>query len=138
MSVTYNYSADWLNRDTLPPGDTKKTVKAADFEAEWLAIKAAFQACAPTASPTFTGTVTFETVNATGTVSGSNINDTNWDTAYTAVAAKEANWDVAYTAVNAKEANWDAAYTSVNANEFHVRKFVPDHIGSWPVVCCPI
>jgi hypothetical protein len=82
MSVTYNYSLDWIGRDALTSGDPKKEIKASLFLDEWTAIQSAFAAAAPTASPTFTGTLTATVIAASGNVTGANLNVTNWDLAH--------------------------------------------------------
>lgn len=82
MSVTYNYSLDWIGRDALTSGDPKKEIKASLFLDEWTAIQSAFALAAPAASPTFTGTVNATTITASGNVTGANLNVANWDTAY--------------------------------------------------------
>lgn len=93
MSISYNYSTDWINRDSQPDASPLRVIKAIDFLNEWTAIQNAFGQAAPSASPTFTGTATFEgltsssaTVNGdltvTGTINGGSLNTANWDTAY--------------------------------------------------------
>jgi hypothetical protein len=83
MSVSYTYNPNWINRDSQPDGSTLRVVKAADFEAEWIAIQNAFSQCAPTANPTLTGTVNVTgDLAATGAISGSNVNAADWDTAF--------------------------------------------------------
>lgn len=82
MSVTYNYSLDWIGRDALTSGDPKKEIKASLFLDEWTAIQSALALAAPAASPTFTGTVNATTITASGNVTGANLNVANWDTAY--------------------------------------------------------
>lgn len=93
MSISYNYSTDWINRDSQPDASPLRVIKAIDFLNEWTAIQSAFNQAAPKASPTFTGTATFEgltsssaTVNGdltvTGTINGGSLNTSNWDTAY--------------------------------------------------------
>lgn len=82
MSVTYNYSADWINRDAQPDSSPLRVIKAADFLTEWAAIQSAFTLAAPAASPTFTGTVSATTITASGNVTGANLNVANWDTAF--------------------------------------------------------
>lgn len=82
MSVTYNYSADWINRDAQPDSSPLRVIKAADFLTEWTAIQSALNLAAPAASPTFTGTVSAATITASGDVTGANLNVANWDTAF--------------------------------------------------------
>ena len=65
MSITYTYDPTWVNRDALPDSSPSKVVVAADFEAEWIGIQAAFALAAPAADPTFTGTVNAGAVIAT-------------------------------------------------------------------------
>lgn len=82
MAITYNYSTDWIGRDALTSGDPKKAIKASDFLSEWTGIQSAFASAAPTASPTFTGTVSATDITASGNVTGANLNVANWDAAF--------------------------------------------------------
>lgn len=82
MSVTYTYNPNWINRDSQPDGSDLRVVRAADFEAEWVSIQTAFTACAPAASPTFTGTATFENVSVGTTFTAPGYNNSDWDIAF--------------------------------------------------------
>jgi len=82
MAITYNYSTDWIGRDALTSGDPKKAIKASDFLSEWTGIQTAFASAAPTASPTFTGTVSATTITASGNVTGANLAISDWNTAF--------------------------------------------------------
>jgi hypothetical protein len=63
--ANYTKSTDFAAKDTLPGGDTNKVVRGTEFETEFDAISTAIATKADTASPTFTGTATFATLNAT-------------------------------------------------------------------------
>ena len=79
-------------KDSLPTGDTNKVIRGAEFDTEFDAIATAVATKSNIASPTFTGTATFDNITATaisgttgtfsGAVTGSNLNVSNWDTAY--------------------------------------------------------
>jgi len=80
-------------KDSLPTGDTNKVIRGAEFDTEFDAIATAVSTKSNIASPTFTGTATFADVSVSGTlagttgtfsgaVTGSNLNVSNWDTAY--------------------------------------------------------
>ncbi|MCJ8336689.1 MAG: hypothetical protein MJH10_21090, partial [Epibacterium sp.] len=66
MSVAYNYSVNWVNRDNLAPGTPAKTASAADIEAELIAIRASFQLAAATVNESHTGNTSFENVSISG------------------------------------------------------------------------
>ena len=61
-------------KDSLPTNDPAKVIKGAEFSTEFTAIQTAFGQAAPIASPTFTGTATFNNITATGTVTLSSVN----------------------------------------------------------------
>ena len=63
--ANYTKSTDFAAKDTLPGGDSNKVVRGTEFETEFDAISAAIATKADTAGPTFTGTATFATLNAT-------------------------------------------------------------------------
>ena len=63
--ANYTKSTDFAAKDTLPGGDSNKVVRGTEFETEFDAISVAIATKADTASPTFTGTATFATLNAT-------------------------------------------------------------------------
>lgn len=62
-------------KDSLPTGDTNKVIRGAEFDTEFDAIATAVATKSNIASPTFTGTATFDGLTATGTVdfSGGNV-----------------------------------------------------------------
>lgn len=66
MSITYTITTNFGAKDSLPSNDPDKVVSGAEFTTEFTAIQSAFNAAAPAASPTFTGTVTFENATSTG------------------------------------------------------------------------
>ena len=82
MAITYNYSPDWIGRDTQPDGSDLRIIRASDFLTEWTAIQTAFASAIPAASPTITGTASFENVSISGSFTLSGYNNSNWDTAF--------------------------------------------------------
>lgn len=66
MSITYSPSTDFSVKDGLTTGDPAKKIQGATFDTEFDAISTAFGLAAPTASPTFTGTVTIPTADING------------------------------------------------------------------------
>ena len=124
MSINYTYNPNWIGRDTQPDGSALRVVKASDFESEWISIQNAFAEAVPSANATLTGNTSVEhltslnEITATGNVSGANINDTNWDTAYGwgnhasagyAAGTNVANWDTAYSWGNHASAGYAAS-----------------------------
>jgi hypothetical protein len=55
-------------KDSLPTGDTNKVIRGAEFDTEFDSIATAVATKSNSASPTFTGTATFDGITATGTV----------------------------------------------------------------------
>jgi len=88
MTITYNPSTNFGQKDALPVNDPDKVIYGAEFTTEFNAIQTAFSTAAPTNSPTFTGTATFADVDINGstvTIGSETISDTliaNWNTAY--------------------------------------------------------
>ena len=68
MSNSYTPTTNFGAKDSLSASDPNKVVRGSEFTIEFDAIASAFSASAPKASPTFTGTVTFENLIATGSV----------------------------------------------------------------------
>ena len=64
----YSKTTDFEAKDSLPTGDSGKIIRGAEFETEFDAISTAIATKADTAGPTFTGTLTFETISD-GTIS---------------------------------------------------------------------
>ena len=71
----YTKSTNFTAKDSLPTGDTNKVIRGSEFDTEFNAIQTAIGTKADLASPTFTGTATFDGLTATGTVnlSGANV-----------------------------------------------------------------
>jgi hypothetical protein len=67
MSITYNITTSFAAKDTLPSGDSGKIVKGTELTTEFQSIKTAFTLAAPTASPTFTGITTVNSLTIGGT-----------------------------------------------------------------------
>ena len=61
----YTKITDFAEKDTLGSGNPDKIIKGAEFEVEFDRISKAIATKADTAGPTFTGTATFATTNAT-------------------------------------------------------------------------
>lgn len=59
----YTKTTDFEAKDSLPTGDLGKIIRGAEFETEFDAISTAIATKADTAGPTFTGTLTFETIS---------------------------------------------------------------------------
>ena len=78
MSITYNITTDFGAKDSLPSNDPDKVIKGAEFTTEYQAIKTSFTLAAPSASPTFTGTVTLPDVNMSGDLKLDNLDDITW------------------------------------------------------------
>jgi len=64
----YTKSTNFTAKDSLPTGDTNKVIRGSEFDTEFDAIQTAVGTKADLASPTFTGTATFDGLTATGTV----------------------------------------------------------------------
>lgn len=107
MSITYTPQTNFTAKDTMATSNPDKVLSGVPFDAEFTAISTAFTLAAPTSSPTFSGTATFDGLTAT-TINGSDTS--NWDAAYTSVSTKEAGWDTTKTTVDAGATNWDTAY----------------------------
>ena len=67
MAITYTPATNFGAKDSLPTNDPAKVIKGSEFTTEFAAIQSSFNLAAPTASPTFTGTSTFDNIAATGT-----------------------------------------------------------------------
>ena len=63
MSNSYTPTTNFGAKDSLSASDPNKVVRGSEFSTEFSAIENAFAASAPKASPTFTGTATFETID---------------------------------------------------------------------------
>jgi hypothetical protein len=72
----YVKSTNFTVKDTLPTGDTNKVIRGAEFDTEFNAIATAVATKSNSASPTFTGTATFDGITATGTVNLSGLSVT--------------------------------------------------------------
>lgn len=90
MSITYNITTDFGAKDSLPSTDPDKVIKGAEFTTEYQAIKTAFTLAAPTASPTFTGTVTLPAVNLSGDMKLDNNDSITWGGTDTGLHATDA------------------------------------------------
>ena len=64
----YTKTTDFQAKDSLPSGDSAKVIRGSEFETEFDAISTAIATKSDIAGPTFTGTLTFETISD-GTIS---------------------------------------------------------------------
>ena len=76
----YTKTTDFEAKDSLPSGDSGKIIKGAEFETEFDNVATAIATKANSAGPTFTGTLTYGTLNdgttaLTSTVAELNILD---------------------------------------------------------------
>ena len=69
----YTKLTNFAAKDALVSGNPAKVIKGAEVGAEYDAIAVAVNSKANTASPTFTGTATFDNISATGTLTLSTI-----------------------------------------------------------------
>jgi len=114
-------------KDSLPTGDTNKVIRGAEFDTEFDAIATAVATKSNSASPTFTGTATFDGITATGTVNftGGSVT-TNIDGGtidgvtiggssagagtFSSLTATTGTFSGAVTGSNLNVSNWDTAY----------------------------
>jgi len=59
----YTKTTDFQAKDSLPSGDSAKVIRGSEFETEFDAISTAIATKSDIAGPTFTGTLTFETIS---------------------------------------------------------------------------
>tara|TARA_R100000951_G_scaffold53218_1_gene44910 strand:+ start:568 stop:2196 length:1629 start_codon:yes stop_codon:yes gene_type:complete len=73
----YTKSTNFTAKDSLPSGDANKVIRGSEFDTEFNALATAVATKADLAGPTFTGTATFASLTATGTVNfnGATISD---------------------------------------------------------------
>ena len=64
----YTKTVNFAAKDSLPSGDSGKIIRGTEFDTEFNNISTAIATKADEASPTFTGTASFNDVTATGTV----------------------------------------------------------------------
>lgn len=69
----YTKATNFASKDALISGNPAKVIKGAEVGAEFDAIAVAVATKADTASPTFTGTATFDNITATGTLTLSTV-----------------------------------------------------------------
>lgn len=69
----YTKATDFESKDDLPSGNPAKIVKGSEIDAEFVAIATAIATKSESDDPTFTGTVTANTVNVTGTLTAGTI-----------------------------------------------------------------
>jgi hypothetical protein len=109
-------------KDSLPTGDTNKVIRGSEFDTEFDAIATAVSTKSNIASPTFTGTATFDGLTATGTVdfSGGNVT-TNIDggtidgviiggSTPAAISGTTGTFSGVVTGSNLNVSNWDTAF----------------------------
>ena len=89
MSNSYTPTTNFGAKDSLSASDPNKVVRGSEFTTEFDAIASAFSASAPKASPTFTGTATFEIIDLSDSASVSNhlsVGNTETPTSITATS----------------------------------------------------
>ena len=69
----YTKATNFAAKDALISGNPAKVIKGTEVGAEFDAIAVATNSKADSASPTFTGTATFDNITATGTLTLSTI-----------------------------------------------------------------
>ena len=69
----YTKLTNFAAKDSLVSGNPAKVIKGIEVGAEYDAIAVAVNSKANTASPTFTGTATFDGLTATGTIALSTV-----------------------------------------------------------------
>ena len=69
----YTKSTNFAVKDTLASGNPAKIIKGSEIDAEYTAIQTAIATKSDTASPTFTGTLTADTVTVSGTLTAGTI-----------------------------------------------------------------
>lgn len=84
----YTKTTDFEAKDSLPSGDGGKIIKGAEFETEFDNIATAVGTKADTAGPTFTGTVTYATLNDGTTALTSTVAELNILDGVTSTAAE--------------------------------------------------
>ena len=70
----YTKLTNFAAKDALVSGNPAKVIKGSEVGAEFDAIQVAVATKSDTASPTFTGTATFDNITATGAITLSTIN----------------------------------------------------------------
>ena len=84
----YTKTTDFEAKDSLPSGDSGKIIKGAEFETEFDNIATAVATKADTAGPTFTGTLTYATLNDGTTALTSTVAELNILDGVTSTAAE--------------------------------------------------
>ena len=84
----YTKTTDFEAKDSLPSGDSGKIIKGAEFETEFDNIATAVATKSDTAGPTFTGTVTYATLNDGTTALTSTVAELNILDGVTSTAAE--------------------------------------------------
>jgi hypothetical protein len=72
----YTKTVNFAAKDSLPSGDSGKIIRGTEFDTEFNNISTAVATKADEASPTFTGTATFNDISTTGTVTTVNLSVT--------------------------------------------------------------
>jgi hypothetical protein len=74
----YTKATDFTDKDSLPSGNPGKIVKGEEIDNEFIAIASAISSKANSEDPVFSGTVTANTVNVTGTLTAGEIDGGNY------------------------------------------------------------
>ena len=130
MAITYNITNDFGAKDALPVGDSGKIIRGSEFSTEFSSIRSALLTAATDASvalkaniasPTFTGTATFETIAVTGTVDGRDVaaDGTKLDGIETGATADQTAAEIRALVEAATDSNvfTDADHTKLNGIE---------------------
>jgi len=108
MSISY-IPANFSSKDGLPQGHPDKILSGVDFDNEFSAIASAFLLASPKVSPTFTGTLTADTVSVASTLTALNVTATNTINAADVQTSSLTSYGPV-TGTNLNVANWDEAY----------------------------
>ena len=69
----YTKATNFAVKDTLASGNPAKIIKGSEIDAEFTSIQTAIATKSDAASPTFTGTLTADTVTVSGTLTAGTI-----------------------------------------------------------------
>jgi len=128
MAITYTPATNFGAKDSLPTNDPAKVIKESEFTTEFSAIQSSFNLAAPTASPTFTGTATFDNIAATGTstLTAVDINGGSMD-AVTIGAATAAEGTFTTVAAGALTVNTDTLYVDSGTSRVGIENASPSY-----------
>ena len=138
MTITYNPSTNFGQKDALPVNDPDKVIYGAEFTTEFNAITTAFASAAPTNSPTFTGTITFSgdvALNGSVEIDGESVSATDvqgWNATKATVDAGSANWDTAFGWGNHASEGYLTSFTETDPTvPAHVKSITTTEKANW-------